>query len=59
MIRYGQPAPRAVAGRILDLPPMPTERFIGLVAGHFATADTLTRATVERFVDEALAVGKP
>ncbi len=45
-----------LARRIIDLPDEPTHVFIGLVASHFATADTMTRAAVERYVDESMAV---
>jgi hypothetical protein len=45
-----------LARRILDLEPDETHVFIGLVASHFATAKTLDRETVARYVDEAVAV---
>lgn len=47
-----------LARRILDLEPEPTNAFIGMVASHFATAAVLDRDTVERYVDESLAVTK-
>jgi hypothetical protein len=62
MIRAPQatePARPTLARRILDLPDEATHVFIGMVAGHFATATpTLDRQTVERYVDESLAVTK-
>lgn len=49
---------QTLAHRIIDLPEEATHVFIGLVAGHFATCLTLDQPTVERYVDESLAVSK-
>lgn len=46
------PLPR----RILDLDHDATQVLVGMVASHFATADTLDRETVARYLDEAQAV---
>lgn len=59
MINTEQPAPApTLARRIIDLPEAATHVFLGLVAGHFATADRMERATVERLLDESIAVAK-
>lgn len=47
-----------LARRILDLEPAATDAFIGMVASHFATAPTLDRTTVARYVEESIAVSK-
>lgn len=45
-----------LARQIIDLSNEATDVFIGLVASHFATAPTLDRETVARYVDESVAV---
>lgn len=45
-----------LARQIIDLPEDATNVFIGMVASHFATTETLDRATVTRYVGESLAV---
>ena len=45
-----------LARQIIDLDHAASNVLVGMIAGHFATADTLTRERLSTYVDESLAV---